>query len=412
MKRVSTSERGQVLPLVAICLAVLMGFAGMAVDVGYWEYQQRQQQNATDAAALGGAQQLIASGCPSSSNALIAARADASDNGFVDPGTGSGNVTVAVQNPPASGAYAGNGCAVYATITSKHVATFFSKVFGMGGGANGTQVSTSAVAAVVQANNNPCIMLMSSGTSSNFNGSQVNAPGCGIMMNDSANFNGATVRSLAIGYAGTPPNTNGASFPQASPAPALPVADPCPKIAGCESLAVNPPPMTNCQSVNDNGKTVTFTPGSSGVMCFSSLNLNGATATFNPGLYILESTNFNGASIAGSGVTFYVPAGATPPNFNGVSSANLTPPGSTSQYNGVLYYQVPSNTQSPNFNGSNISLAGLVYAPGATSVNFNGASGGYLVVVVGAANFNGSSAYDFATPAPGQGLIKNAVLGQ
>ena len=41
-------ERGQVLPLIALCLAVLMGFAGVAVDVGYWEYQQREQQNAAE----------------------------------------------------------------------------------------------------------------------------------------------------------------------------------------------------------------------------------------------------------------------------------------------------------------------------------------------------------------------------
>ena len=107
-------------------------------------------------------------------------------------------------------------------------------------------------------------------------------------------------------------------------------------------------------------------------------------------------------------MTFYVTANGTPPNFNGVSSANFTPP-TSGNYTGVLYYQVPSNTQSPNFNGANVSFSGLVYAPGATSVNFNGASGGYLVLVVGAANFNGSSAYDFGQPPAGESELNGGV---
>ena len=58
------AEAGHALPLVALALAALMGFGGMAADVGYWRYQERQQQSATDAAAIGGAQQLLRSTCP------------------------------------------------------------------------------------------------------------------------------------------------------------------------------------------------------------------------------------------------------------------------------------------------------------------------------------------------------------
>ena len=50
-------HRGQVLPLFALCLAALLGFAGLGVDVGYLEYWQNSQQAATDAAAIGAAQQ-------------------------------------------------------------------------------------------------------------------------------------------------------------------------------------------------------------------------------------------------------------------------------------------------------------------------------------------------------------------
>src|SRR5579863_397604 len=91
-----SSESGQVMPLIALALAVLMGFGGMGVDVGYWEYVERQQQSATDAAALGAAQQLARSTCTNWSAATDAADTDAARNGF---GSGA-NVAIAVQTPP------------------------------------------------------------------------------------------------------------------------------------------------------------------------------------------------------------------------------------------------------------------------------------------------------------------------
>src|SRR5580704_14352714 len=127
-------ESGQVLPLVAICLAGLMGFGGMAVDVGYWRYQQREQQSATDAAALGGAQQLLYSGCP---------------------------------NSGAASTFSGDACAVSVQITKQRVASFFTRLFGKAAGIN---ESTQAVA-TLSATGGGCIYLLSMRTSSNFNGS-------------------------------------------------------------------------------------------------------------------------------------------------------------------------------------------------------------------------------------------------
>ena len=80
-----------------------MGFGGISVDVGYLKYQQQAQQNATDAAALGGAQQLVRSNCGSPGNATAGAYADATTNGY----TTGGNVTVTANSPPTSGPYSG-----------------------------------------------------------------------------------------------------------------------------------------------------------------------------------------------------------------------------------------------------------------------------------------------------------------
>ena len=81
------------------------------------------------------------------------------------------------------------------------------------------------------------------------------------------------------------------------------------------------------------------------------------------------------------------------------------------QLGDALYYQVPSNTAGTNFNGPNVNMRGLVYCPGANSMNFDGAAGNYLVIVSGSANLNGNTANVFASPPPGQSLTKTAVLG-
>src|ERR1700722_16310488 len=383
------SERGSALPLVAICLIVFMGSGAMAVDVGELKYQQRQQQSATDAAALGGAQQLAVSGCPNSSAATTAADSDATNNGFVN-GQGA---TVYVQNPPPSGGpYGGNSCAVEGQITQKYPMAFL-RLFGY---QNGMTETTQAIASA-NSSGNGCIYLLSPSVSSTFNGDTVNSPHCGILINDTATFNGdPTFNANFIGYAGAAPIENGTNFTQATPAPMLPAVDPCPEISGCASLTNDPPAATGCVSAVYNGSpTVNLHPA-----CFSSITINGCpNVNFSPGTYIFNGTTIiNGeTNVTGSGVTLYVTPSGAPPTFNGIPNMSLSPPTSGS-YDGVLYYQSPSNTQSPIFNGTSQNLSGLVYAPGATRAIFNGTSGGYLVMVLGAATFNGSSAYDIGTP--------------
>ncbi|MBV8344094.1 MAG: Tad domain-containing protein [Candidatus Eremiobacteraeota bacterium] len=392
-------ESGQVLPLIAICLAALMGFGGMAVDVAYWRYQLHEQQNATDAAAVGGAQQLLYSGCPNSAAATGAADGDAASGGYPN----GGNVKITVTNPPIA-TFTADSCAVSVQIHKSAVATWFTKLFGKSGGVGET---TNAVATLSgDGGGTGCIYLLSTTMQSNFNGSSITAPKCGILINDTANFNGAHVDAPSITYAGGKPNENGATFTAATPAPMMPVADPCPEISGCAYLAANPPSSSSCGSFNGNGFSGSLNAG-----CYDSLNLNGANVTLNPGTYVLNgNSNFNGAHVTGAGVTIYVTASGTPPNFNG-ATMSLTPP-TTGSETGVLYYQVPTNTASPNFNGSNDSYSGLMYAPGATSVNFNGAKGGYLVLVFGGTNFNGTNAYDFGAAPSGQSLIRKAVLAE
>ena len=388
------------MPLVALTLTTLLGFGGTSVDVGYWEYRQQAQMSATDAAAIGGAQALVRAGCGASSTAQTAAYADASRNGFTN-GT---NATITVANPPSSGPYSTNNCAVSVTIATTQ-ASFLSRFFGY---ANGMPETTQATA-LAASTSGACIYLLSTTTWSSFNDATVDAPGCAIAINYSADFDGGTITAPFIGYAGGTPNYGGTTFPEASPVPMLQVADPCGEIPGCAYLAANPPAATNCQTVNENGQSMTLNAG-----CYQNLNLNAPT-TMNPGTYVISGNiNLNsGYTLTGSGVTIYVPSGGNGPNFDS-GTVNLSPPtpGPNPNAAGVLYYQVPSNSSSINFNGPNVKVSGLLYAPGSTSVNFDGQSGQYAVFVFGSANLNGNTAYDFASPPPGGSLVKQAVLVQ
>ncbi len=399
-------ESGQVMPLIALCLSVLMGFGGMAVDVGFLLYQHRQQQTATDAAALAAARQLIATNCANTAAVAAAADTDAADNGFTN---GVGNVTVTVTNPPpAGGPYAGNACAAQVQIARKAVQTFFTRLFGF---ANGMAETTQAIAQA-SGNSQGCVYLLSTTTASIFNGDTWTGPSCSVLMNDTATFNGdSKFQAPYIGYAGGAPIENGSTFTAATPAPMLPVADPCPEIAGCSGLAANPPATSNCNSVTYNGlSSVTIPSG-----CYNSIVVNGCqNVTFQSGgTFVFNGTTiFNGAqNVSGSGVTLYVTANGTPPTFNGIPSISLSPP-TTGSSAGVLYYQVPQNGQSPIFNRVSSSISGLIYAPGATNAIFNGTSGGYVVIVVGAATFNGSASYDFASPPPNGAFIRKGILGE
>lgn len=391
---------GQVLPLIAISLATLMGFAGIAVDVTYLEYWQQQQQSATDAAALGGAEYLAHNNCSGTAGAETAATYDATQNGFASGAT----VTLSPVTPPSTGPYANNACAISVQITSSSVPTYFSKLFGF---ANMAETTSAVGLASGNAGGGTCVYLLNSSNYNAFDsGITVNSPNCGIAMNGTADFNGGTITASYIGYAGTTPNYGNPDFTQATPAPMLPIADPCPAIPGCAALAASPPPQTSCTGVNTSGNQ-TLNPG-----CYTYINLNsGGTVTFNPGTYVItQNMNDNGAVVQGSGVTFYVPSGGNGPNFDN-HTVTLTPP-TSGPYTGVLYYQVPSNTSSVSFNGGNINMQGLIYAPGTTSANYDTVTNQYTVLVFGGMNFNSNIAYNFASPPPGNSLVKKAVLAQ
>jgi hypothetical protein len=77
MKKLLENEEGQVIPLFALLLVVLLGFSALAIDVGMVALTKSRMQNAADAAALAAAKNL-----PDSSTAITTALTYAGKNGL------------------------------------------------------------------------------------------------------------------------------------------------------------------------------------------------------------------------------------------------------------------------------------------------------------------------------------------
>ena len=388
------AERGQVIPIVALALTVLFGASALAVDVGYWRYQERLQQAAADSAAVAAASE-IALGLGSVN---AAAAHDATLNGFTDDGV---NVRVVPNWPPATGAYSGNMSAVEVVIR-KNQPGFFGRVVGFS-----TQwISTRAVG-LVSGYGRYCIYgLKTSGTSVLFNGSTVNTPKCGIISNADMTINGATVTAASLGYAGAVVN-NGSTYPNnsAQPKKAMVTSDPCPTIAGCAWIKAHPPSSGPCLSptVYNGLATATLNPGR---YCVNVI-INGCTnVVFNPGLYEFDAgLTANGVTnVSGNGVTIYNNSGSL--IING-STVNLSAP-TTGNTAGVLFYQNPADSNAFVANGSGGGYAGMIYFP-SSQLTINGTLSQWLLLVGSNVVINGSGTNVASAAFPGAG---RAVLAE
>ncbi|MGC2282256.1 MAG: pilus assembly protein TadG-related protein, partial [Candidatus Acidiferrales bacterium] len=189
------SESGQALVFTALALVVLLGFAGLAIDMGTLRYQKRLQQSAADAAAIAGASNLASSSGGVSAGAVAASATNGFSAGSAGsgcpppaPATTVGSVAVAVNNPPCSGPHNGDGKYVEVYV-SEVQPTYFMSIFGV----NSETITARAVATNLSGGNGGgCLYTLGPPSSSiegvNINGNAtLNGPSCGIV--DNGNFN-------------------------------------------------------------------------------------------------------------------------------------------------------------------------------------------------------------------------------
>ena len=114
-KAAGRSESGQAVVLSVVWMVVLLGMAGLVIDVGSWYRSQRDLQADADAAALAGAQELPTDVSTAGGLAMTYAQ----KNGFTLPASG---ITISGQVVPDDS---------ITVKVDKNAPTFFAKVFGV-----------------------------------------------------------------------------------------------------------------------------------------------------------------------------------------------------------------------------------------------------------------------------------------
>jgi Flp pilus assembly protein TadG len=385
-------ESGQALVAAIFGLVVLLGAAGLAIDVGYLRYQRRLQQSAADSAALAGAAESA------TGNATNAARDDSSLNGFTH---GINNVTVTVNPAFPFGTTTG----VQVQVSAVHP-TFFMRIFGVNT-ANAT-ISTVAVARLSGARN--CVYALNVFGIALINSGTVAASGCGVVDNSdllnsgSINANSVSVHGIASG-----------SF--TIPAAILGIAQ-----AGDPLFRLTPPPVGTgaCIPGTITGTTGTAPPLNPPALDpgnYCSIIVNGnVNVLLNPGTFTTSGgMSLNGkGTVTGSGVTIYLTGGAVAINNSpGANETLLLQAPTTGALAGILFYQDPGNLLPASIDGKTTSrLEGALYFPSALlNLSNTGALAAYTIAVANSLSLSGTVKFgsDFSS-LPGGSPIKSAVL--
>jgi hypothetical protein len=280
--------------LTVLLFPTLLAVLGLALDGGMMYQARRRMQAGADAAALAGVWELFRG---NSGLVEAAARDDARLNGFND----GVNATVAVNNPPTSGAW--SGVAGYVeVIVSRDVPTTFLRVVGR-------EYSTVRARAVAgsQRYMDFCVLALNPTQSGSMivQGTSSLDAGCGVMVNSKSDSalelgGGACLTGAAVGVTGG--YTTMGSIECLDPLPDIgvpPVLDP---------LAYLIPPPIPATPVADRfrmtGGAATLNPG----LYMNGFDIQSGVVTFNPGIYIIDGGFHIGGGVVanGVGVMFYI----------------------------------------------------------------------------------------------------------
>jgi Flp pilus assembly protein TadG len=452
MKR--NPESGQALVFAALAMFVLIGFAGLAIDMGALRYQKRLQQTAADGAAIAGANNLA---FPASGGVTPGAQNASAANGFTDnsggttctnnPGT-VGCITVTVNNPPLSGPHvtgttnANKYVEVLVTVVQP---TYFMKAVGI----PTETITARAVATNLSGDSTSSGCLYTLGLPSvkgvegiNITGhGTLNATSCGIA--DDGNYDpndpAITVNNCSFAVTGTDTGSSGSNVmcngqiknpTYGTPAAGDPLSYLTPPTQPAASSSC---PPTGACNVSTSG-TETLQPGT-----YSSIDFGkNSTVTLSPGIYYIDGSGgltFEGsATVVGTGVMFYLTCSpGTSPCTNGATlnaigggnlpDINLTAPSATNcsacsaEYDGIVFYQDPNDTNPPSLGGDdNSNFVGALYFPSVELSFFgNAKSGGFNagIVVAEALSLTGNPTVNLQGVAglpTGVSILTHAVL--
>ena len=396
--RLASDTRGATAAVMAVTMATLIGFAGLGVETGLWFSEKRHYQSATDAAAISGAFQVaaqlpnkcsISTGAnPNTTPIFKAATTMATANGYNGPLAVAGSTVpttekLYINNPPLSGSYTTNYCAVEA-ILYEPKNSLFAAVYDPS-----VKIGTRAVAIVkLNYGGGACDLSLNQsanppsgagGVAGIYAGgsAKINEPGCMLASNspsasatpckgDSQGANGnPTIIVSEIYSAGgdclgsnTTTSTTNGLVPVTGGAP---IPDPwCSQIGNCSDT--NSFTWPTCSGTVHNANV------SAGA--YNSVRLdNNATYTATGTIYVCGNLTISSTVNSGvGGVTFVVQG-----------TINITGTGTlvaqnTGTFAGMIFYQPGNsgNLTSDSINGgSGLNLEGGIYLPGG-NLTFNG----------------------------------------
>jgi len=388
-------RRGLTAVTFALSLPVIIGSAGLGVEVGYWLFEERRLQTAADLAANAGAVVLRSGG---SDNAVSeSAETEASENGYV-PGT------IEVNTPPTTGTNQ-NDRAVE-VLLARDLPRYFTALFTEAP----MRVRVRAVAAY-ENEQQACILALDTWANDAviFIGNPTATfSGCVVMSNsladDSITIAGSAdvTAPCIVSAGGTAVSADLTLTSCTAPMEEMPQAqDPYAGLA-------EPSLSGACTSVPGGNphQLKTLTPGR---YC-GGLNLSGEFR-LNPGTYVIDGGEFRinaNAVVNGDGVMFFLTNGATV-HFNGAAEINLSAPASGA-YAGVLMYGDRDQGNAENvFNGTaDSSFTGALYFPSQEVThngNFSG-DNGCLRIVARSIDLRGNSGFGVNCDGAGLDVIE------
>jgi Flp pilus assembly protein TadG len=344
--RLWKDESGQALVMTAFFMTMLLAFMALALDTGTLFRARRMVQTAADAAAMAAA--LDYKYVQNVGHAQNEAYTATAANGYTN---GSNGVTVTVTPLMGTGIYTTCADCFEARVTVPNPTTFMG-MFGIGS----VNVTARAVAGIHRSE--PCMLLDGAGTDLTNGGAEtLNLTNCSFV-DDGGLVNGGALTMHAtlqgtLGVVGSVVNggamTTNPTIQSGIKPVQFPVALPIPSAAGCG------PAITS---------SGTYSQG-----CYAGITVGGAAViNFNPGVYRFTGpiTIGGAASLSGTGVSFVLDNGFT---VGGGTTVNLSAPTSAGTWNGILFYENPSDTTNFVIGGAFTgNLTGIIYLPNAAFV--------------------------------------------
>jgi Putative Flp pilus-assembly TadE/G-like len=367
-------KSGVSMATVALMMPLLIGFSGLAMDVGVWQVNKRNLQGAADQAAFAAA--IAASKGATTDQARMQAKAVMAEHGYLD---GAEGLTLTISNPPTAGHFSGQS-GYWEVLASNNQSLFFSKILL----STSPTVATRAVARQGLTTTTPggtsttpgkgCILTLdttaASATEITNNGSSSNR-NCEIYTNSNSSSALACTNNCSVtgdtytvgGFTrsgGTMTGTNNIgqtaiADPYASVTP--PTATEMGSVCANASTTINP--GRYCKGINFTGagKTLVMTAGTYYVETIFMVG-NGATlnATASPGVTIIIVGNY---CIGDTNNTCQHPD----EGIGNSANINITAP-TTGTYAGIAMFFSSTTMRQHNFaNSSALHIQGALYAP-------------------------------------------------